>query len=203
MDHISLIGVAVILFASTNIDDVFILLAFFADPKFKLRQIVVGTYIGIGALYGISVVASLISLVIPPAYIGFLGLAPIVIGLKELWELRKGADAGRDDSNDRAKPAAAYGNAIVVALVTIANGGDNIGIYTPVFATRSAYEIAFIGIVFAVVTGIWLWIAHWLTNHRTLGAPIRRYGRRLAPFVFIGLGLLILYEADVFELLRH
>jgi len=59
-----ILGIAVVLFASTNVDDIFVLLGFFADPKFRGRQIVIGQYLGITALYGASVLASLISLVI-------------------------------------------------------------------------------------------------------------------------------------------
>jgi cadmium resistance protein CadD (predicted permease) len=94
---------------------VFVLLGFFADPKFRVRQVVVGQYIGIGALYGASVVASLISLVIPPAYIRLLGLAPIVIGLKKAWELRKGADANEAELEDHEKASAGRGSIVAIA----------------------------------------------------------------------------------------
>lgn len=188
------------LFAATNIDDLFVLLGFFADPKLRARHVVLGQYLGIGALYGISVIGSLISLVISPAYIGLLGLAPIAIGLKKLWELRQDADRSEEEPESQtAKP----GNVVAVAAVTIANGGDNISIYTPLFATRSGFDVAVIGIVFVGMTAVWLAVAHWLVNHRTVGAPIRRYGRRVVPFVLIGLGILILSEAGTFGLLRR
>jgi cadmium resistance protein CadD (predicted permease) len=204
MEHFAgLTGLAVVLFVSTNIDDVFVLLGFFADRKFKLRQIVVGQFLGIAALYAASVVASLISLVIPPAYIGLLGLAPIAIGLKMAWELRRRGAASKPEPEDHEKAFAGHGKVAAVAAVTVANGGDNIGIYTPFFATRSGYDIAFIGLVFSIMTLVWLGAAHWLTQHRTLGAPIRRYGQQLAPFVLIALGILILYEGGTFELLRR
>ena len=203
MEHlVGLIGLAVALFVSTDIDDVFVLLGFFADPKFRMRQIVVGQCLGIIGLYGASVVASLISLVIAPAFIGLLGLAPIAIGLKKAWGLRKGADASEAAAEDHEKASAGHGNVVAVAAVTLANGGDNISIYTPLFAARSAYDVTVIGIVFALMTLVWLWAAHWLTHHRTLGAPIRRYGHRVVPFVLIALGILILHEAGTFELLR-
>jgi cadmium resistance protein CadD (predicted permease) len=203
MEHlVGLIGLAIALFVSTNIDDVFVLLGFFADPKFKMRQIVVGQYLGIIGLYGASVVASLIALVIAPAFIGLLGLAPIAIGLKKAWDLRKGADASEAASEDHEKASAGHGNVVAVAAVTLANGGDNISIYTPLFAARSAYDVAVIGVVFALMTLVWLWAARWLTHHRTLGAPIRHYRHRVVPFVLIALGILILDEAGTFELLR-
>ncbi len=33
-------------------------------------------------------------------------------------------------------------------------------------------------------------------NHRALGAPIRRYGHLLLPWVLIGIGIAILLEND-------
>ncbi|MFK0166671.1 cadmium resistance transporter [Rhizobium sp. NPDC090279] len=192
-------GVAIVMFASTNIDDIFVLLGFFADPKFRARQIVIGQYLGIGLLYGISVVASLLVLVIPATYIGLLGFAPIYFGIRRLWELWNGIDTG-DNPEDHATASAGHGNIVAVTLVTIANGGDNISVYTPIFATRSAYEILTIGCIFAVMTVIWLGAAHSLVNHPTLGAPIRRYGNRIVPFVLIVLGVLILHEAETAKL---
>jgi cadmium resistance protein CadD (predicted permease) len=196
---LGIFGVAIATFASTNIDDIFVLLGFFADPKFRLRQIVIGQYLGIGVLYGVSAIASLLALVIPATYIGLLGLAPIYFGLKRLWELWNGTDIG-DNPEDHGKASAGHGNIVAVTLVTIANGGDNISVYTPIFATRSAYEILAIGCIFAVLTAIWLVTAHALVNHPTLGAPIRRHGHRVVPFVLIALGILILYEAETMTL---
>lgn len=202
MEHyLTLIGLAIALFASTNIDDLFVLLGFFSDPKFKLRQVALGQLLGIALLFGISVTASLVSLVITPAYVGLLGLAPIVIGVKKLCELGKGEENTEDEAEDFQQTPAGRGNVIAVAAVTIANGADNLSIYTPVFAIHSGEKIALIGVVFAIMTFIWVWAAHGLTYHRTVGTPIRRYGHRIVPFVLIGLGLLILNDAGSFGLL--
>lgn len=193
-----------VLFATTNVDDVFVLIGFFSDPKFHPRQIVIGQYIGIAALYGVSVLASLLSLVVPTAYIGLLGLAPIYLGVRGLYSIW-GRDDNDEDALDGHRKAAtsSTGNILTVATVTIANGGDNISIYTPLFATRPASDIAVIGLAFAVLTALWCLAGHWLVQHPASGAPIRRYGRRVVPFVMIGLGLFILYEADTFGLLQY
>jgi cadmium resistance protein CadD (predicted permease) len=203
MEHlVSLIGVAVAVFTSTNVDDVFVLLGFFSDPKFTGRQVALGQYFGIATLYGVSVIASLVSLVIPTAYIGLLGLAPIVIGIRKAWSLRKGVDTSEEETGTQGSSVAGRANIAAVAAVTIANGGDNISIYTPLFATRSGYDIAAIGGVFAAMTLVWLMLARWLVYHRTIGAPIRRYGGRVVPFVLIALGVFILYDSGTFHLLR-
>jgi len=49
------------------VDDIFVLLDFLPIPNSAAGQIVIGQYLGITALYGASVLASLISLVIPTA----------------------------------------------------------------------------------------------------------------------------------------
>lgn len=197
---LGVLGVAIVVFTSTNVDDIFVLLGFFADPKFRAKQIIIGQYLGIATLYGVSVVASFLVLVIPAAYIGLLGFAPIYFGLRRLWELWNGIETD-GDPEDHEKASAGHGNIAAVTLVTIANGGDNISVYTPLFATRSAYEVLAIGCIFAVLTAIWLSAAHSLVNHPKLGAPIRRHGHSVVPFILIGLGILILYEAKTATLL--
>jgi len=199
----ALLGLAIALFASTNVDDVFVLVGFFADPKFRARDIVMGQYAGITALFGVSVVGSLLSLVIPRAYVGLLGIVPIFIGAKKRLDLYRHCDKTEETLESHSNTGA-YGRIATVAFVTMANGGDNIGIYAPSFAIRSRYEIPVIALVFVAMTALWCFVAHSMVNHPRLGTPIRNYGHRVAPIVLIGLGILILYQAGSFGLLlRH
>jgi len=193
------VALAIGVFASTNVDDIFILLGFFADPQFRSRQVVFGQYLGIALLYAASVVAALAALVLPAAYIGLLGFVPIFIGAKKIWH--RDANGDDDPRSGGPSPGSRYGNVVSVAAVTVANGADNLSIYTPMFATRTGYEVAAFGAVFAVMTGVWLAAALWLTRHRTLGIPIRRHAHVLVPFVLIALGGLILWEAGTLTLL--
>ena len=199
----ALLGLAIALFASTNVDDVFVLIGFFADPKFHARDVVFGQYAGITVLFGVSLVASLLSLVIPRPYLGLLGIAAILIGAKKLVDLYRERDKG-EATLERHSNTSANGRSATVALATIANGGDNIGIYAPSFAIRSWYEITLIALVFVVMIALWCFAAHSMVNHPKLGAPIRHCGHRAAPIVLVGLGILILHQAGSFELLfRH
>lgn len=189
MDLLTTVTVAVTLFASTNLDDLFVLVGFFSDPRYRPRQIVIGQCLGIAALVLASLAGALLSLAVPPVWLGLLGLVPIALGgrrLLALWD---------DDDGEEASGPAALGNALAVAGVTIANGGDNLGIYTPVFATSPAPRLALFVAVFAVMVAVWLTVAHWLVHHPALGGPIRRIGRVATPFVLIGIGVTVLVEA--------
>ena len=126
MDFATL-ALAVPLFAVTNVDDIFVLVGFFSDRRFRPRQVVVGTSLGMAVLVGASVLAALVSLVLAPPYVGLLGLIPLALGLKKLFDLRKPIDAAQDEIPDRTG-ASGLGKIIAVAAVTIANGGDNLGV---------------------------------------------------------------------------
>jgi len=196
-----LAGLAVAIYVSTNVDDVFLLLAFFADPRFRTRDVIIGQYFGIGVLYAVSVLASFVSLVISMRYVGLLGLIPIGIGVQLLLEWARGEE---HDEADLDRPfGAASGRILSVAAITIANGGDNIGVYTPFFATRSGAELAIVGSVFAILTAAWCVFARQLVQHPVLGAPIRRYGHKVTPFVLIGVGILVLHDAGSIEIARR
>lgn len=201
MNLIALLGLGIVLFASTNFDDIFFMIGFLADPRFRARNVAIGQYVGIGAIVVVSVGVSLISLVLAPAYIGLLGVVPVLMGIKKLLHYLR-CNGHDEETRPYATRGSALGQIASVAAVTIANSGDNIGIYTPLFATQSALQIAVIVVVFVVMTGLWVVIAHWLVSHRTIGAPIRRYSHLTVPLILIGLGLLILYTAGSFELLR-
>jgi cadmium resistance protein CadD (predicted permease) len=194
---LALVGLAAAVFAATDVDDLFLLVAFFADPRVRAREVVIGQFLGIGALFGASAAASLVSLVVAAEYIGLLGLIPIVMGATQLWR------SGRGDVEDEERPPEAVGRwkVLSVAAVTIANGGDNVAIYTPLLAARSGAEVAAFGLVFAVLTAAWCVAARSIVTHPALRAPVERYGHRIVPFVFIALGVLILFEAGSWRLL--
>jgi cadmium resistance protein CadD (predicted permease) len=191
----------VTLFVATNIDDLFVLLGFFADPTFGARRVVIGQLLGIGALVTASVGASLVALVIPQAWIGLLGLVPVAIGGKQLFDLWRGRERDEEEL-ERHSSHGTHSQSFAVAAVTIANGGDNIAVYTPLFAMRTGIDTIIIAAVFAAMTIVWCAFAHWMVHHRTIGAPIRRYGHRVLPLVLIGLGVWILHTAGTLESLH-
>jgi cadmium resistance protein CadD (predicted permease) len=200
-DFISLIGIGATSFAATNIDDLFILMAFFANRRsFPTLHVVLGQYVGMGALLAIGIVGSLIALVVPNNLIGLIGIFPIAIGIKELLELRK-----KDDDDDEEEPAAkqpsqrskwiAYLPFLAVTAVTF-SGGEEIGIYASVFAINNeTSEIVVIILVVMGLTGVWCGVASYLVNHSFLAVRFRRIANRILPFVLIGLGLYIMAEA--------
>jgi cadmium resistance protein CadD (predicted permease) len=200
MNFPTTLALGVTVFVTSNIDDLFVLLGFFSDPKFRARNIIIGQCVGMAVLVLVSICAALIALAILPSYIGLLGLAPIAIGMKRLVDLARGREAG-DENLLRQPEGGTRGQSLAVAVVTVANGGDNVAIYTPIFAVHRGVETAAIVAVFALMTAMWCSFSHWLVHHRTIGVLLRRYGHRVLPVVLIGLGGLVMLKAGAFELL--
>ena len=200
MANLEILGISVGAFVATNIDDLFILIAFFAKRSFPTSQIILGQYVGMGLLLGVSLIGSLIALVIPHNLLGLVGLFPIAIGIKELIDLR---NRGNDDDDEDTKLAnrlyksrwKTYLPFFVVATITI-SGGEEIGIYTSIFVIYNGLiEVITIFAVVMILTGIWCAIAHYLVNRSFLATRLRRITYKVLPFVLIGLGAYILIEA--------
>jgi len=188
--------VGIVLFASTNIDDVFLTMAFFADPGLRPRAIVAGKYAGIAALVAASAAAAACALAVPSEWIALLGLAPLGLGIQRLvaaWRARsRPAKDGGDEAG--ATGGSFLAQAASVAAITAANGGDNLGVYIPVFA-QDLGRIPVYAAIFAAMTGVWCVVGRALVTHRLVAATMRRLAGVLLPWVLIALGLWILKDA--------
>jgi cadmium resistance protein CadD (predicted permease) len=195
VDFFGILGIGTTAFVATNIDDLLILTAFFANSRFPLPQIVLGQYAGMGALLAIGIVGSLIALIVPNNLIGLIGIFPIAIGIKELLELLKNGDNEESAKQLSRSGLIAYLPFLTVAAVAF-SGGEEIGVYTSVFATcNEVSEIIIIVLVVTVLTGVWCAVAYHLVNRPLIASSIRRTGTIALPFVLIGLGIYILAEA--------
>jgi cadmium resistance protein CadD (predicted permease) len=197
LDFPGLVGVGITAFVATNIDDLFILMVFFATPRFPSSQIVLGQYLGMGSLIGVSLAGSLITLVLPRNLIGLIGLFPIAIGIKELLHLDKKGD--EEDEEKLAKKLLQRKKTrlpfLTAAAITF-SGGEEIGIYTTLFATNNEVgSIITLVSVVMVLIALWSFLANYLVKHSFLANVFRSIGSRVLPYVLIGLGIYILVEA--------
>lgn len=191
MEQLWVLGVASLAFVSTNIDNTLVLVAFFADPRYAPRRIVLGQYLGMTGLIGVSIVAAISAAAIPTRYVGLCGLVPIGMGLAQLWS---GAPEGRPSLAAGANRPASI---LEVAAVTLSNGGDNIGTNVPLFAGQMAGSVMRLVLLFLLLNALACASAYWLVRHPTMGAPLRRNGARMLPFVLIGVGFYILIRTGL------
>jgi cadmium resistance protein CadD (predicted permease) len=189
---IRLIAIAVAAYTSTNIDDLLLLCAFCAHPAYSAPQIVAGQFIGIGILVVASVIFALTSMVIPLPYVGLLGIAPIYLGCSRVLTRSKSVQ----------RPTSSSRQTMAVITATIADGGDNIATYVPIFAGSDGTEHLAIIAVFAALTGLWCWMAGAIVERPVIGRMFGAWSTRLLPYMLISLGLIVLWRNGSFELME-
>ena len=185
---IELIVLAVAAFIATHIDEAIALVAFYTDPRLKHVDVFVGQYLGMSAIVVIALTLALLSLAIPDRYVGYLGLLPILIGVKSLWLARR----PEKEAWCATTPLGAREPMASVALVSIVHGGDNVAVYVPLFARHTIPQIILICGIFAAMTGLWLLYGKLLVSRPGIVESIRRWGPVTVPWVLIAIGIYVL-----------
>lgn len=193
---------AIGLFLATNVDDIIVLSLFFArgaGQRGTTVRILVGQYLGFVGILAAAVLVSLgAGAFLSPEVIPYFGLIPLALGLWAAWKAWRSRheDGDDDESKLEGKRVAVW----TVAGVTFANGGDNIGVYVPVFlsvgpAAVVAYCVVFLALVAALVV-----IAKFMATRRPIAEILERWEHILFPLVLIGLGIFILISGGAFGL---
>ncbi|MFD5539919.1 cadmium resistance transporter [Streptomyces sp. NPDC127079] len=197
--NLGIVGQAAGLFGVTNIDDILVLSLFFAQGAGhhgSVRRIVVGQYLGFAAILAVAVAAAFGATFLPESAIPYLGLLPFALGLKAAWQEWK----HHDDEDDEQDTTEGGPKALEVAAVTFANGGDNIGVYVPVFATAGIGGMSVYAIVFLILVAVWCFAGRFFATRPVIAKTLSRWGHILLPLVLITIGLLILIEGGAFGL---
>lgn len=191
---------AIGLFIATNIDDIIVLSLFFArgaGQRGTTTRILVGQYLGFAGILGAAVLVSLgAGKFLPPEVIPYFGLIPLGLGLWAAWQAWRGDDDDDDEAKIEGKNVAVW----TVAAVTFANGGDNIGVYVPVFLSVGPAAVVAYCIVFLALVAVLVGVAKFVATRRGIAEILERWEHILFPIVLIGLGIAILIGGGVFGL---
>lgn len=194
---ISAIGV----YISTSIDYLIILIILFAQLSQNKQKwhIYAGQYLGTGLLVGVSLVAGYVVNFVPEAWmVGLLGLIPIYLGIR-FAIVGEGEEEEEEEIIERLEQSKANQLFWTVTLLTIASGGDNLGIYIPYFASLDWAQTLVALLMFAIGIIIFCELSRVLSSIPLISETIEKYKRIIVPLVFIPLGLYIMYESGTIE----
>ncbi|MBD2777499.1 cadmium resistance transporter [Iningainema tapete] len=198
------ISTGAVAFSATNIDDIVILLLFFSqvNSTFTPRHIVVGQYLGFTILVFASLPGLLGGLILPPNLIGLLGLIPITIGINSLVNPEEDSSTDVEIEQSESTLAILSPQAYSVAVVTVANGSDNISVYVPLFASSDVGSFFTIIVVFLLLIAVWCYAAYKFSHQRAIANILTEYGNSLVPFVLIALGAFIVLKSNALSLVK-
>lgn len=208
------IGLAVAV--ATTFDDNIYLTGFFSEVNRSLRplHIVIGELVGFSVLVTVSMTGFIMGLVISPIWIGLLGILPIFIGVRNLLSLNRdnseetkaknlksnralhGFDSRKLTLHQVLKDKQTYN----ISAVTISNGGNNLGIYIPLFANSTWQQLLVIITICYLAVFVWLFLSYNLTRQPGIAVVLSRYASKLFPFVLMWLGLRIIMDNQSYRL---
>ena len=192
---------SIILYSGTAVDLLIILMLFFAKRKSRkdIINIYLGQFLGSVSLILLSLLFAFVLHYIPSKEIlGFLGLIPIFLGLKVLF-------LGDSDGEAIAKEGLRKDNKnliFLVAMITFAScGADNIGIFVPYFTTLNLADLIVALLTFLVMIYLLVFSAQKLAQVPSVGETLEKYSRWFIAVVYLGLGIYILIENNIFNML--
>ena len=192
---------SIILYSGTAVDLLIILMLFFAKRKSRkdIINIYLGQFLGSVSLILLSLLFAFVLNYIPSKEIlGLLGLIPIFLGLKVLL-------LGDSDGEAIAKDGLRKDNKnliFLVAMITFAScGADNIGVFVPYFTTLNLANLIVALLTFLVMIYLLVFSAQKLAQVPSVGETLEKYSRWFIAVVYLGLGMYILIENNVFDML--
>lgn len=192
---------SIILYSGTAVDLLIILMLFFAKRKSRkdIINIYLGQFLGSVSLIFLSLLFAFVLNYIPSKEIlGLLGLIPIFLGLKVLL-------LGDSDGEAIAKDGLRKDNKnliFLVAMITFAScGADNIGVFVPYFTTLNLTNLIVTLLTFLVMIYLLVFSAQKLAQVPSVGEILEKYSRWFIASVYLGLGIYILIENNVFDML--
>jgi cadmium resistance protein CadD (predicted permease) len=195
------VGGAIGVFAATNMDDLVVLTVLFLECRAKgqpkVWQIWAGQYVGIAALVAASGAAALGLTLVPDPWVGLLGLVPVALGVRSLVRAVGHRDVGDPGSLGDRRSSAPVNGLPSVAALTIANGADNVSVYTSMFRTLDLTQSLVTVAVFAAMPALWCMAGSWLGTHKPVIALVERSGHWIVPSIFILIGVLIIVQSGV------
>jgi cadmium resistance protein CadD (predicted permease) len=193
-DLIGLFGTGIAAFIASNIDDTFILILLFATPSLLARNVIIGQYLGIVILVAISSTAALIALAIPEFAIGLMGIIPIIMGIKRLLELREMPKRKEQNAEK------SHLSSLAVTVITFSNGGDDIGVFTPLFAKyNGAFEFTVLVTLLMIMTGIWCLVTYYFLRHTFIASRVNSLSKIVSPFALVLIGVYIILDTFYFK----
>jgi cadmium resistance protein CadD (predicted permease) len=184
---LTLFGVVALAFASTNIDNLLLLIGWQLGSE-RGGGLFAGYFLGMSGVLLIAVLIGLVGYLFPLSCLGYLGVIPVLLGLRLLiGSMRTGAV---DEEPERV----AAGGTVAIAATQLSNGVDTVLVFAPLLADSSFLFDVEIAVLFLLLVILWFLLARVLSHRVGRLTVISRLGHWLAPLVMISVGLYILSD---------
>jgi cadmium resistance protein CadD (predicted permease) len=171
--------IAATAFLATNVDDLFLLTLWFVKRS-RFATVLLGQLLGFSAILFLGLAGYWGLRLLPEVAVRWLGLAPIAIGIKQLLS------SIQTDSQVQVESAWS------VAIITFANGADNLAVYIPLFGRLPPWQVGAVAVIFYLLLFLFVVVAQLAASRLKLSDQVRKWAHRFVPVIIIAIGLMIL-----------
>jgi cadmium resistance protein CadD (predicted permease) len=181
-------------FLSTNIDDFVVLLFLLAHHRGRraIRKVFWGQFAGFACVLIVSWFAALGVLSVSRRWVGFLGLAPLGLGIFLLYRQRARRNEESSSPDERQRK---HGITVKSALaLTLSVSTENLIVYTAYFASVGATAAIGVCAAYLAMLAALFWVALRVSRSSGFRRTLSRYAPPLTPLLYIVIGLSMLAE---------
>ena len=183
---LDVIALSSIAYVGTMFDNYFAFVAqlVVTEPT-RYRRVSIAQAVGVAILVIVAAAVGSALTAVPVQWTGLFCLAPWSMA----WFRWRHRDEHATETYRR--------GALTTTAVTIALGGDNLGVWIPLLRTDGVAQGILTVVVFAFFEVLFLLSAQTLTRHPRVSAFGETTARQLVPWIYVALGVLILVESGL------
>jgi cadmium resistance protein CadD (predicted permease) len=171
---------------ATNVDNLLLLVGWMLGGRVSMGRLLSGYAIAVGAVLVVSLTLGLSANVIPINYVGYLGLVPMLLGVKLLAEqLRYRGSTPKSETLGSFSVAA-------IAMTLFSNSVDTMLVFAPLLADSSTGTDRVIVAGYLVMAFFWFFAARFFSRRAARLRRVSTAAQWLTPLIMIAVGLYIL-----------
>ena len=195
MNEIEIGGLFVLVaggFAATNLDNLILLVILMGADVEKRAHVALGFLISAICILGIAAIGAAIGSGLDPSLLGYMGLAPLLMGMYLLYK-RLRRNLPEETAEQDAQGALQSGSSwISTFLLMFSNSGDSLAIFFPLLAESDRDSLLWEVTLFLGMALFWLLLAWRLAEQPQVAIRIEHIGEKLVPWIMMAAGIYIL-----------
>lgn len=190
LDILALLVVVAGSFAATNVDNLVLMVVLLgAQPESK-ASVTLGFIIGAICVLCVAALGAVLGANLDPGLIGYMGIAPILMGLYLFYRQLRPLPVDPQDSG----VARQASGVLATSVLMFSNSADSIAVFFPLLAESDRDSVLWEISAFLVMVILWAALAWRVSEQPALARRIERLGEKLVPWIMIAAGTYILLD---------
>ena len=177
-------------FAATNVDNLVLMVVLLGAQPDSKASVTLGFTIGAIGVLCVSVLGTGLGASLDPGIIGYMGIAPVLMGLYLLYRQLRPPPANPQKS----VKAREVSGVLATSVLMFSNSADSIAVFFPLMAESSGDSLPWVVSAFLVMVLLWAALAWSVSEQPALARRIEHMGEKLVPWIMIMAGIYILLD---------